>query len=64
MRISRANRELILSGSLIRAVLFIALPVIASSFLQTLYNLTDTYWLGRIGTEPLEFIALILFTVK
>ena len=59
MRISRANRELILSGSLIRAVLFIALPVIASSFLQTLYNLTDTYWLGRIGTEPLAAINLV-----
>ncbi len=49
----------ILHGSLIRAILVIALPVIANSFLQTLYNLTDTYWLGRIGTEPLAAINLV-----
>ncbi|MBQ9263990.1 MAG: MATE family efflux transporter [Clostridia bacterium] len=59
MRLSRGNRELILNGSLVRAVLAIALPVIANSFLQTLYNLTDTYWLGRIGTEPLAAINLV-----
>ena len=37
----------------------IAVPVMINSFLQTLYNLTDTYWLGRIGTEPLAAINLV-----
>lgn len=59
MRLSRGNRELILNGSLMKAVLAIAVPVIANSFLQTLYNLTDTYWLGRIGTSPLAAINLV-----
>ena len=40
-------------------MLMIAVPVIINSFLQTLYNLTDTYWLGRIGTEPLAAINLV-----
>lgn len=58
-RLSQKNTELILHGSLIRAMLFIAVPVVINSFLQTLYNLTDTYWLGRIGTEPLAAINLV-----
>lgn len=56
---AKHNTELILHGSLIRAILSIAVPVVINSFLQTLYNLTDTYWLGQIGTEPLAAINLI-----
>ena len=41
------NQEQILRGSLWKAVLALAVPVIINSFLQTMYNLTDTYWLGQ-----------------
>lgn len=58
-RLSSGNIEQILHGSLFRAMLSIAVPVVVTSFLQTLYNLTDTYWLGRIGTEPLAAINLV-----
>ncbi|MBR6028717.1 MAG: MATE family efflux transporter [Clostridia bacterium] len=58
-RLSEKNIDLILRGSLPRAVLAIALPVVMSSFLQTMYNLTDTYWLGQIGKEPLAAINLV-----
>jgi len=51
--------ELILHGSLWKAMLMIAVPVVLNSFLQTLYNLTDTYWLGRIGKEALGAINLV-----
>ena len=40
-------------------MLSIAIPVVINSFLQTLYNLTDTYWLGQIGKEPLAAINLV-----
>lgn len=53
------NRDLILSGNLLQAVLSIAVPVALNSFLQTMYNLTDTYWLGKIGTEQLAAINLV-----
>lgn len=53
------NQEQILRGSLWRAVLALAIPVIINSFLQTMYNLTDTYWLGKLGTEQLAAINLI-----
>lgn len=57
--LSSATAELILHGNLFRAILAIAVPVVVTSFLQTLYNLTDTYWLGQIGTEPLAAINLV-----
>ena len=53
------NPELILHGNLIRAILSLAIPVVINSFLQTMYNLTDTYWLGKIGTEQLAAINLV-----
>ena len=54
-----ARAEAILHGSLWKAMLMIAVPVMINSLLQTLYNLTDTYWLGRIGTEHLAAINLV-----
>lgn len=53
------NRDLILNGNMLQAVLSIAVPVALNSFLQTMYNLTDTYWLGKIGTEQLAAINLV-----
>jgi putative MATE family efflux protein len=53
------NRELILHGNLLQAILSLAIPVMINSFLQTMYNLTDTYWLGQIGTEQLAAINLV-----
>lgn len=53
------NRDLILSGNMVQAIMSIAIPVVINSFLQTMYNLTDTFWLGKIGTEQLAAINLI-----
>lgn len=53
------NRELLLSGNLLQAILTLAIPVVINSFLQTMYNLTDTYWLGKLGTEELAAINLV-----
>lgn len=57
--ITRGNTALILHGSLLKAMLSIAIPVVINSFLQTLYNLTDTYWLGQLGTAELAAINLV-----
>lgn len=55
----RQNRDLILSGNMMRAILSLAIPVVINSFLQTMYNLTDTYWLGTLGTAELAAINLV-----
>lgn len=49
----------ILHGSLIKAIIAISVPVLINSFLQTTYNLTDTFWLGRLGTNELAAINLV-----
>lgn len=53
------NRDLLLNGNLVRAIMTLAIPVVINSFLQTMYNLTDTYWLGKLGTEELAAINLV-----
>lgn len=53
------NRELILQGNLFHAVLALAVPVVVNNLLQAMYNITDTYWLGRIGTDELAAINLV-----
>ncbi len=58
-RAVRGNTEAILHGNLIQAMLSIAVPVVINSFLQTMYNLTDTYWLGQLGTSELAAINLV-----
>ena len=58
-RISEDVRQQVLHGSLIRAMLAIAVPVVVNSMIQTCYNLTDTFWLGKVGTEALAAINLV-----
>ncbi len=56
---NKSNRDLLLNGSIVKAILTLAVPVVINSFLQTMYNLTDTYWLGKLGTEELAAINLV-----
>ena len=56
---TKNNRELLLNGNLLAAILTLAIPVVINSFLQTMYNLTDTFWLGKLGTEELAAINLV-----
>ena len=57
--ISADKRKLILEGNLLKAILTLAIPVMINSFIQSMYNLTDTYWLGQIGTEYQAAITLV-----
>ena len=58
-RIRNDVRKQVLEGSLLRAMLVIALPVVINSVIQTCYNLTDTFWLGKVGTDALAAINLV-----
>lgn len=55
----RKNKDLILSGSLLTAIMVLAIPTVLNSLIQTMYNLTDTFWLGRIGTDQMAAITLV-----
>jgi putative MATE family efflux protein len=39
------------NGKILQRLLYLAVPIIGSQTLQMLYNLTDMFWLGRLGSE-------------
>ena len=47
---------------MLRKLLNLALPIMAANFLQTLYNLVDSYFLGKLGKEALAAPS-IAFTI-
>ncbi len=48
-----AMREQIVSGPIVKTLIVLAYPLIINRLVQVLYNLTDTYWLGKLGREQL-----------
>jgi putative MATE family efflux protein len=52
------NREKLLNGPIVKSFLMIALPVIFANILQTVYQLIDTFWVGRLGTKAVAAVSL------
>lgn len=55
----KVDRELVLNGSLAKAFISLAVPIVCTSFIQTMYNLTDTFWLGKLGEANQAAITLV-----
>jgi len=53
------KRELILSGPMIQVILQLSGPVMLTNFIQTLYNLVDTYFVGWLGTTEIAAVQFI-----
>lgn len=56
--------KMILNGPIGKAVLLLALPIMANNLIQTFYNLTDTYFVSKLGTTQLaamQFIFSLIF---
>jgi len=47
-------REEILEGDIEKTLFKLAWPLILNNLVQVLYNITDTFWLGKIGREALS----------
>ncbi|MBU0456984.1 MAG: MATE family efflux transporter [Nanoarchaeota archaeon] len=52
------NREKLLNGSITKSLLAIAVPIIFANILQTVYQLIDTFWVGRLGIEAVAAVSL------
>lgn len=59
MKTKAMKRELILNGNLLTAILTLAIPIVLNSFIQTMYNLTDTFWVGKLGTDEMSGITIV-----
>jgi putative MATE family efflux protein len=66
---NESRRSRILEGDIIPTALTLALPVMFSNAFETIYNLTDAFWLGKVGPEavaapsvswPIIFLLMIM----
>lgn len=53
----RQDRDLT-EGSILKALFAISLPIVGANILQTIYNLTDTFWVGRLGENAVAAVSL------
>jgi putative MATE family efflux protein len=51
------NKHL-LEGSVTKSIFKLSLPIILSNLLQTAYNLTDTFWVGRLGPNAVASVSI------
>ncbi|MCD4818475.1 MAG: MATE family efflux transporter [Candidatus Cloacimonetes bacterium] len=45
-------------GNLLKNLLKLSLPIMFSNFLQTFYNLTDAFWLGKLGDKARDAVSV------
>lgn len=54
----RSKEEInITSGSLVKPLFYLSLPVVITNLLMTAYNLVDTFWVGRLSKQALAAIT-------
>lgn len=53
------KRQLILEGNLTKTIITLSLPLMINNFIQTIYNITDTYFVGKLGTTSIAAIQFV-----
>ncbi len=53
------KQDLILHGNMAKALLLLAGPIMINNLIQTIYNLTDTFWVSKLGGTELAAITLV-----
>ena len=51
------KKNLLTEGNILKSIIFLSVPILIGNLLQSLYNLTDTFWVGRLGAEGLCLIS-------
>lgn len=47
-------------GALLKPLILLSLPIVASQLMQVMYNLADTFWVGRLGQSAVTALSLSL----
>ncbi len=45
-------------GPIMKTLVKLALPIMASSFISTLYNITDMAWIGMLGSKAVAGVGV------
>src|SRR5690349_13185592 len=51
-------RHLFLNGPIGTALLRLAIPIMAGNILQSGYQLTDAFWVGRLGADAVAAVSI------
>jgi putative MATE family efflux protein len=50
--------ESLTEGSIVRALVRLSIPIVLANILQTAYQITDTFWVGRLSAEAVAAVSL------
>ena len=53
------KKEMILNGKIHKIIIALAAPIMFNNFIQTLYNLSDTYWVSQLGADEVAAMTLV-----
>lgn len=57
------NKVNMLEGSIYKSIIKLGYPMALGSLVQTLYNLADAYWLGKLGRQALSAPIISFFII-
>ncbi|HRW58967.1 MAG TPA: MATE family efflux transporter, partial [Chlamydiales bacterium] len=53
-----SQKNNLLDGSIFKSLISLAVPIIFANILQTTYQLIDTFWVGRLGTDAVAAVSI------
>src|SRR6056297_257685 len=56
--INNKRQEMILESSIAKAIFKLSWPIMIGNTMQVLYNLADTFWVGKLGAESVAAISV------
>ena len=62
----QAKNKNLTEGSILKSLINLSVPIILANALQSMYQLIDTFWLGRIGANAVAAVSLsfpVLFLI-
>ncbi len=51
------KRTDLLNGNILKSLVAMSIPIMATSFLQMAYNMTDMIWIGRVGSNSVAAVG-------
>ncbi len=51
------NKNRIIEGNIFSAIFSLSLPIMGTSLLQTVYNLMDMFWVGKLGSKAVASVG-------
>jgi Na+-driven multidrug efflux pump len=58
METVKRRRKLFLEGPIVRALVTLAIPIVLGNVLQAGYQLTDAFWVGRLGASAVAAVSV------